>query len=376
MPHGRAASRAGDRLGRPPHRPHADRRRGRRVLLDARPTPRRPPWPCTAPRPARRCSAPRRRLDVCGAPGLVERGRRLRQLTRAPAEQLARQRGRLHQKTRELRAAGRRGQRARGAELTATHLRVLARKAGAAARPATPSAAARDLAQLSLALAAHDPERTLARGYALVEDDDGGLVTSRGRGTRRRPALGALPRRPRRARGWTRNDTSAPTSPPPSGSSRSSSAWTRARRAARDAGPRKEGRELVDYCAGPSSRPWARAWRSCASTSWWRAWRRAGRPAERRGCARRRAWRAAPVPPFAPVSAPASPRPLVRDPHPALENRDRLVRPSGQAQRAPEVVERVGVGEVAGLARRPRPAGAPGSPRRSGPGSSAGSPPR
>ena len=51
-----------------------------------------------------------RRLDVGGRRGLVERARRLRQLTRAPAEQLARQRGWLHQKTRELRAAGRRGQ--------------------------------------------------------------------------------------------------------------------------------------------------------------------------------------------------------------------------------------------------------------------------
>ena len=117
-----------------------------------------------------------RRLEVGGRRGLVERARRLRQLTRAPAEQLGRQRGWLHQKTRELRAAGRRGRGSR-AELTATHLRVLARKAEAAAG-ADSIRRRRDLSQLSMALAAHDPERTLARGYALVEDGEGGLVTS------------------------------------------------------------------------------------------------------------------------------------------------------------------------------------------------------
>ena len=117
-----------------------------------------------------------RRLDVCARRGLVDRARRLRQLTRAPAEQLARQRGRLHQHTRELRAAGRRGLGAR-VELTRTHLRVLARKAGAAAG-ADSERRRRDLSGLSLALAAHDPERTLARGYALVEDPEGDVITS------------------------------------------------------------------------------------------------------------------------------------------------------------------------------------------------------
>ncbi len=117
-----------------------------------------------------------RRLDVCARRGLAERARRLRQLTRAPSEQLARQRGWLHQKTRELRAAGRRGQGTR-AELTATHLRVLARKAEAAAGPDA-ERRRRNLSQMSLALAAHDPDRTLARGYALVEDAGGELVTS------------------------------------------------------------------------------------------------------------------------------------------------------------------------------------------------------
>ena len=129
---------------------------------------------CREARAAMLASA--RRLHTCGRRGLVERAHRLRQLTRAPAEQLARQRGWLHQKTRELRAAGRRGQASR-AELTATHLRVLARKAEAAAGPEA-ERRRHDLAGLSMALTAHDPQRTLARGYALVEDPDGGLVTS------------------------------------------------------------------------------------------------------------------------------------------------------------------------------------------------------
>jgi exodeoxyribonuclease VII large subunit len=36
----------------------------------------------------------------------------------------------------------------------------------------------RDLERLTLALAAHDPDRTLARGYALVQDRTGEPLTS------------------------------------------------------------------------------------------------------------------------------------------------------------------------------------------------------
>jgi exodeoxyribonuclease VII large subunit len=35
-----------------------------------------------------------------------------------------------------------------------------------------------ELGRLVMALAAHDPERTLARGYAMVEDRDGAPLTS------------------------------------------------------------------------------------------------------------------------------------------------------------------------------------------------------
>ncbi len=116
-----------------------------------------------------------RRLDLHGRRAVVVRARALAALARAPAEHVARHRRELHQLLRELRASARRGlARERGA--TATRLRVLGRKTNAT----TVDHARRrgDLDRLRLALAAHDPERTLARGYALVEDSAGELVTA------------------------------------------------------------------------------------------------------------------------------------------------------------------------------------------------------
>ena len=52
---------------------------------------------------------------------------------------------------------------------------MLDRKAHAAT---TDARGATRLSALTLALAAHDPARTLERGYALVTDDAGELVTS------------------------------------------------------------------------------------------------------------------------------------------------------------------------------------------------------
>ena len=136
------------------------------------------------------------RMRRCGGRAVVERARRLAHLSRAPDEHVARHRAVLHQKLRELRAAGRRGIESRlGA--ADRHLLVLGRKAraaagereraessvrGAAAHLARSSDAglarrARDLDRLQMALTAHDPERTLERGYALVEDRDGEVVT-------------------------------------------------------------------------------------------------------------------------------------------------------------------------------------------------------
>jgi len=140
------------------------------------------------------------RLRKCASRGVIERARRLAALSRAPTEHVARHRAHLHQKLRELRASGRRGVETRNAR-AGRHLLVLTRKATATAveRERAGSAVAshgshlslvrgkavgrraRDLERLRLALAAHDPERTLERGYALVEDREGRLVTGAGR---------------------------------------------------------------------------------------------------------------------------------------------------------------------------------------------------
>ncbi len=138
-----------------------------------------------------------RRLQAHGRRAVLDRARTLARLARAPAEHVARHRRRLHQQLRELRAsARRRGIRER--ELTDTRLLVLRRKTAAAkveharahdglaldaerlqrAGGGARTRRRRDLDQLLLALAAHDPARTLERGYAIVEDDDGTVVTS------------------------------------------------------------------------------------------------------------------------------------------------------------------------------------------------------
>ena len=116
-----------------------------------------------------------RRLDLHGRRAVVTRARALAALARAPAEQVGRNRRQLHQQLRELRASARRGI-AREHELSATRLRVLSRKLDAAA--VDRGRRRGELEGLLLALAAHDPERTLARGYALVESPGGELVTS------------------------------------------------------------------------------------------------------------------------------------------------------------------------------------------------------
>jgi exodeoxyribonuclease VII large subunit len=98
---------------------------------------------------------------------VLGRARTLAALSRAPAEQLARQRTRLHQQLREIRAGARRRV---SEELKSTRRRglVLARRTEVAVgdcRRRRP----RELERLAMALAAHDPQRTLERGYALVE---------------------------------------------------------------------------------------------------------------------------------------------------------------------------------------------------------------
>jgi exodeoxyribonuclease VII large subunit len=125
------------------------------------------------------------------------RGRRLAELARGPKRSVRLERGRLHQLLREVRASATRGHSAR-ASLASRHALVLSRKHEAF--EATDRAARVQLARLgrtvgsrmaaalreesqrldafSLAERAHDPDRTLDRGYALVAGDDGDPLTS------------------------------------------------------------------------------------------------------------------------------------------------------------------------------------------------------
>jgi exodeoxyribonuclease VII large subunit len=153
------------------------------------------PVDCTEARAALHALAVR--LDRQGRRAIVDRARTLSRLSRAPADHVARHQTRLHQHVRELRASARRGIDT-GERGLATNGRALERKAGAfglelqrgAMRARADAAAlehrrttaaarrARELERLRLALEAHDPQRTLERGYALVQDPAGAPVTT------------------------------------------------------------------------------------------------------------------------------------------------------------------------------------------------------
>jgi exodeoxyribonuclease VII large subunit len=156
------------------------------------------PIDCRAARSDLAASA--RQLERHGRVAVLSRARTLAQLSRAPAEHVARRRVELHQRLRELRASARR-QVAEGRRLARSHTVVLERKQGvagadlarrraelhgrarrfAAADAEAVVRRAENLERLALALAAHDPERTLARGYALIEDGAGEPVTTAAR---------------------------------------------------------------------------------------------------------------------------------------------------------------------------------------------------
>jgi exodeoxyribonuclease VII large subunit len=112
-----------------------------------------------------------RRLHGHGRRAILDRARSLGHLSRAPEHHVRRHRRHLHQMLRELRASARRSC-ASGRELAGVHLLVLGRSATRASSSETLKRR-RELERLILALAAHDPQRTLARGYALVEDRGG-----------------------------------------------------------------------------------------------------------------------------------------------------------------------------------------------------------
>jgi exodeoxyribonuclease VII large subunit len=111
------------------------------------------------------------RLRDGGRRAVLDRARVLGSMSRAPAEHVARNRRRLHQLLRELRASGRRAHE-QAETASARRLLVLQRSAARASGPDR-ARRARDLERLSLALGAHDPQKTMARGYALVADRQG-----------------------------------------------------------------------------------------------------------------------------------------------------------------------------------------------------------
>jgi exodeoxyribonuclease VII large subunit len=117
-----------------------------------------------------------RRLQGHGRRAIIDRARSLSHLSRAPSEHVARHRTRLHQQLRELRASAKRAC-DDGRSLASVHLLVLSRTA-VRTRESEQARRRRELERLALALDAHDPDRTLARGYALVEDRSGDPVTS------------------------------------------------------------------------------------------------------------------------------------------------------------------------------------------------------
>ncbi|MEA2493777.1 MAG: exodeoxyribonuclease large subunit, partial [Thermoleophilaceae bacterium] len=132
------------------------------------------------------------RLEAAGRGAVVTRAKHLAALSRAPREHLARHRVQLHQKAREIRAASHRRLDARGTSTRAL-AEALDRKLAATVVSAERSrldlrlhAEALDragtsvnerrtetLVRLTAALNAHDPQRTLERGYALALGADG-----------------------------------------------------------------------------------------------------------------------------------------------------------------------------------------------------------
>ena len=98
-------------------------------------------------------------------------------LARGPARALRRERLALNQKTREIRAASERGLSDRLGFQRRVAGVVLVR-AGRRAAGAEMERRRTALHRVEVALRAHEPERTLERGYALVEDREGEPVTA------------------------------------------------------------------------------------------------------------------------------------------------------------------------------------------------------
>ena len=133
------------------------------------------PLDCLAAREALARSAAALRRAGEGAVGT--RSRHLVALARGPARALRRERVALNQKTREIRAASERGFAERRAFQRRIALVVLSRAARRAAG-VDADGKREALRRAQVAFRAHEPERTLERGYALAEDSGGEPVTS------------------------------------------------------------------------------------------------------------------------------------------------------------------------------------------------------
>lgn len=137
-------------------------------------------------------------LRHAGEGAIGARARHLAALARGPARALQRERGALNQKVREIRASSERGlaerggfqrriatvvldrARRRGIERTAAAVAEERRRGAGIERSAARALERRReaLRRAIVTLRAHDPERTLERGYALAETDAGEPVTS------------------------------------------------------------------------------------------------------------------------------------------------------------------------------------------------------
>ena len=116
-------------------------------------------------------------LRRAGEGAIGSRSRHLGALARGPERALQRQRSSLNQKIREIRAAAERGlaERATSQRRIGTVVLERARRRAAGADMEKRRVA---LHRATVTLRAHEPERTLERGYALVEGEGGEPLTS------------------------------------------------------------------------------------------------------------------------------------------------------------------------------------------------------